>query len=90
MKQKQSASSASEFSRRATHGGETGEPSRHRRNAVVRMDTKSSAQFMKQLKSMSRVVCSEFWLFIGQNPYSMIAFELSLLRLQLSPLQQNL
>ena len=90
MKQKQSASSASEFSRRATHGWETREPSRHRRNAVVCMDTKSAAPFMAQVELKSRVVRSGFWLIIGQIPYSMIAFELSLLRLQLSPLRQNL
>jgi len=54
------------------------------------MDTKSADPFIAQLELMSGVVRSEFWLIIGQTPYSMIAFELSLLWAQLSPPQQNL
>ena len=84
-KKRQSASSAYAFSRRATHGWETREPSRHRRNAVVCMDTKSAAPFMAQVELKSQAVRSGFWLIIGQIPYSMIAFELSLLWAQLSP-----
>ena len=49
------------------------------------MDTKSAAPLMAQVELKSRVVRAEFWLIIGQIPYSMMAFELSLVWAQLSP-----
>ena len=39
---------------------------------------------------ISRVIRSELWMFIGQNPYLMIASEISLLLVQLSSLKPNL
>ena len=49
------------------------------------MDTKSAAPLMAQVELKSRVVRAEFWLIIGQIPYSMMAFELSLVWAQFSP-----
>ena len=48
LKKRQSASSAPEFSRRATHGLDADKLSPHRRNAGVCMDTKS--EFMAKTK----------------------------------------